>query len=221
MAEIAVVIPVRDRAHLIGAALESVFAQTHVPAQLIVVDDGSTDGTLEVLAHYGDRIEVLTSPSAGPAGARNVGLNAVRCPLVAFLDSDDLWLPHTLETLAALLDRDEADLAWGHTRTEILPGGALPDPAWPTEPSQLVLIPSMLFRTDALRRIGGFDAGLRFGEDSELLMRVRHLQLRTACLAETVLIHRRHADNMTRDQAAAARAWFDVARTAMRRRAAA
>lgn len=221
MVEIAVVIPVRDRAHLVGAALDSVFAQTCAPAQVIVVDDGSTDGTRDALAQYDRRIEVLTSASAGPAGARNVGLDAVRCPMVAFLDSDDLWLPRALETLAALLDRDEADLAWGHTRTEILPGGARPNPAWPTEPSQLVLIPSMLFSTEALRRIGGFAAGLRFGEDSELLMRVRHHQLRVACMTETVMIHRRHADNMTRDRAAAARAWFDVARTAIRRRAAA
>lgn len=215
---IAVVIPVRDREGFIAAALDSVFAQTRPADRIVVVDDGSTDGTLDILAGYGDRIAVITTDHAGPAGARNAGLAAVDCDAVAFLDSDDLWLPQALENLSDGLARQNADLAWGLVRTEILPGGLPPGPNWPTEPSRLLVIPAMLFRTEALRDLGGFDASLRFGEDSELLMRVNERQLSIAHVPETVMVYQRHPGNMTNDQAGASHAWFDVARRAMLRR---
>lgn len=212
---IAVVIPVLDRTTLIGDALDSVFAQTRRPEQIIVVDDGSTDGTLELLRGYGDRITILTSDRAGPAGARNRGLAEVRCGQVAFLDSDDLWRPAALATLSDAMTAERADAAWGLAETEVMAGGALPNPLWPIAATRLVLIPSMLFRTASLRDLGGFDADLRFGEDGDLVMRMRREAWAVVELDEAVLLHRRHPDNMTLDRQGAAGAWFDLARKAM------
>ena len=84
-------------------AVDSALAQTRAAAQVIVVDDGSTDGTkelLERLAREDDRILVIDNAGSGVASARNAGLHAADAPLIAFLDSDNAWAPHFLELMA-------------------------------------------------------------------------------------------------------------------------
>ena len=101
MAEISVVIPTYDRAGLIGETLQAVFAQTLPADEIIVVDDGSKDDTPAVLAHHGSRIRPIRIANSGELVARNTGLRAARGRLVAFCDSDDLWAPDFLATMAA------------------------------------------------------------------------------------------------------------------------
>ena len=95
--EISVVIPAFNAAETIERTLDSVLAQTSAPAEIIVIDDGSTDATCEVIARYGDAIRVLSQSNAGPAAARNYGLRESKSDWVAFLDADDVWLPKKLE----------------------------------------------------------------------------------------------------------------------------
>lgn len=101
-----VLIPTFNRARLIGATLESVLAQTFEDWELIVVDDGSTDETLEIVesyrARFGDRLRVLQQPNSGPGAARNLGIESARGRYIAFLDSDDLWFPWTLNFYAQI-----------------------------------------------------------------------------------------------------------------------
>ena len=80
--------------------LDSVFAQTWTNYEVIVADDGSTDGTGDVLATYGDRIRVVTQQNSGPGTARNLGIELARGEYLAFLDSDDVWFPWTLASYA-------------------------------------------------------------------------------------------------------------------------
>ncbi len=214
---ISVVIPVLDRADFIGAAIASVLSQSEPVDEIIVVDDGSSDATLAVVASF-DGVVLKQSSRLGPAGARNVGLAAARSELIAFLDSDDLWVPDALAGLADALEDAAADVAWGLASTELLLGGQLPAPGWPVTLTRLVLIPTMLFRTDALRQLGGFSDDLQFGEDSDFLMRARAAALRIAECEQEVLIYRRHPGNMTNDCPSAKQAWFEVARAAMARR---
>lgn len=101
---VSVLIPTYNRAHVVAEAIDSVLEQDPPPDQVIVIDDGSTDDTASVLARYGDRIEVVCQANAGVAAARNAGLGRARCSWIAFLDSDDLWLPGRM----ALLHRDLA-----------------------------------------------------------------------------------------------------------------
>ena len=101
---VSVIIPTFNRAHCLGEAIDSVLTQDPPPDEVIVIDDGSTDNTAEVLAGYGDRITVIHQKNAGSGAARTAGLHHARCDWITFLDSDDLWYPGRL----ALLHRDLA-----------------------------------------------------------------------------------------------------------------
>lgn len=123
MPRVSVVVPTYNRGHLIGQALDSVLAQTYRNFEVIVVDDGSTDDTLSVLARYGDRIRVISQPNWGQGGsyARNAGIHEATGEFIAFLDSDDLWLPEKLERQIAVLDADP-NLAWVYSDSEAFDG---------------------------------------------------------------------------------------------------
>ena len=102
---VSVVIPTFNRAHLVGATIDSVLAQDYRDVEIIVVDDGSTDDTPAVLARYGDRIRTVRHPNRGMNPSRNVGLELARGEFVALLDSDDVWLPFKLSLQVELLER--------------------------------------------------------------------------------------------------------------------
>jgi glycosyltransferase involved in cell wall biosynthesis len=107
MPRFSVVIPVYNRAGLIGPTLESVFRQSCTDYEVIVVDDGSTDSTWQALQDYGDRIRAFRQANAGPGAARNFAVAQAQGEYVAFLDSDDLWYPHTLANYARAIDQFE------------------------------------------------------------------------------------------------------------------
>lgn len=96
MPEVTVVIPAYNAAASIGDALESVFDQDFPDLEVIVVDDGSTDGTSDVVAAFGERVKLVRQSNGGPGRARNAGIRAARGRLIAFLDADDVWLPGKL-----------------------------------------------------------------------------------------------------------------------------
>lgn len=103
---LSLIIPTYNRASLIGETIDSALAQTLPFAEIIVVDDGSTDNTAEVLAAYGDRITVLALPNGGVQRARNAGVQAARSPYIVLCDSDDLLLPEFCDTVLDWLKAD-------------------------------------------------------------------------------------------------------------------
>jgi GT2 family glycosyltransferase len=113
---VSLVIPTYNRAHCLTKAIDSVLAQTHRELEILVVDDGSTDGTADRLARayaHEPRLRVLSQPNRGVSAARNHGLRAARGDFVALLDSDDAWLPWKLEAqLACLAAVPEAGMTW-------------------------------------------------------------------------------------------------------------
>ena len=111
---VSVIIPTYNRAHCVSEAVDSVLAQVPPADEVIVIDDGSTDNTAEVLAGYGDRITVLRQKNAGAAAARNTGIRHATGEWVAFLDSDDLWRPGRITALRRDLENAEPDIV-GHT----------------------------------------------------------------------------------------------------------
>jgi glycosyltransferase involved in cell wall biosynthesis len=127
---ISVIIPTHDRAHVITRAVDSVLAQEGPELEAIIVDDGSTDETREVIAsRYGTdaRVIYVFQEQTGVAGARNTGLARARGDLVAFLDSDDVWRPGKLALQLACLQRvPEAGMIWTEMNALDAEGGAVP-----------------------------------------------------------------------------------------------
>src|ERR1051326_4393004 len=97
---LSIIIPTFNRIKFLPQALNSVWQQTFADFEVIVVDDGSTDGTAAYLNSVADRVQVVSQPNRGPGAARNIGVTRARGEYVAFLDSDDLWFPWTLEVIA-------------------------------------------------------------------------------------------------------------------------
>ncbi|MCB9900484.1 MAG: glycosyltransferase family 2 protein [Planctomycetes bacterium] len=115
--DVAVVIPVRDGAAYLDEALASVFAQTLPPSEVVVVDDGSTDGSADVARAHDARVRVIPQPPLGAGAARNRGVESTTAPWLAFLDADDLWVPHKLATQhEALARQPEAVASIGEIR---------------------------------------------------------------------------------------------------------
>ena len=151
---IAVVIAIRDQARYLPDALDSVERQTLQPQQVIVVDDGSTDGTGDVARERG--VTTLVTEGIGPAGARQLGLDAVETEYVAMLDGDDRFTPGHHELLAAAIG--DADAVGGRVRQFYDPGREeelAAKYALEEEPKG-VMLGSMLIRCSSLRRLGGF-----------------------------------------------------------------
>ena len=110
---VSVLIPTYNRAYIICSAIDSVLAQTYKKIEVVVVDDGSTDNTRELLARYGDAVRYIYQPNAGLAAARNTGLAAARGEFIALQDSDDLWLPWKIEGQMAVMALDQRiGLCW-------------------------------------------------------------------------------------------------------------
>lgn len=108
---ISVVIPAYNIGKLVSRAIASVLAQTHQPDEIIVVDDGSTDDTADIIKSYGSKVKYIYQANLGLASARNTGIRAATCEWVAFLDGDDEWLPDNLRLHADVLKRNP-DLVW-------------------------------------------------------------------------------------------------------------
>jgi glycosyltransferase involved in cell wall biosynthesis len=167
-AAIAVVIPVYNGERFVERALESVFAQTLKPAEVFVVDDGSTDGTLDLLERrYAGRVTVLRQNRKGPSAARNAGIRATTVEFVALLDADDWWRPEKLERQAAVLIADagaSASYTGLQMHDEDTGGEWCQAPAAREGLADLLrtcnpgIIPSCLMvRRSVLEAIGGFD----------------------------------------------------------------
>jgi glycosyltransferase involved in cell wall biosynthesis len=219
---LSVVIPTWNRAHVVCEAVESARAQRPGAVEVIVVDDGSTDGTAELLeGRFGSEVRLLRMPErGGPGAARNAGVRVATGELLAFLDSDDLWLPGKLDAELRMFERfpdaeavitDSLGFLGGHpeastrfARNGLLKatGGAirpLGECRWPwTDSRNGVATCSITIRRNALPRLGTtlFAEDLSNCEDWEFEMRVYH-ECRVIVLPE-VWSHIRRFDDGTR-----------------------
>ncbi len=113
---VSAILPVFNRETSVARAVESVLAQTYRHTELIIVDDGSTDATADILAGYADRATILNQRNGGAYKARNLALRHATGDLVAFIDSDDSWLPEKLARQVPLMRRPEVGLVFGDVR---------------------------------------------------------------------------------------------------------
>ena len=172
-----VIIPVRDTREYLGDALRSVGEQSIPEVELVVVDDGSVDGSADVVADVAPSARVLRHAAPrGPAAARNTGLREARGDLVAFLDADDVWVPGALRRLSECL-RERPDVQFVVGATELV---RMPEPGVPGTAAVVLsparvsfFLPATLFRRSVFERVGLLDEALTFGEDSDWFLRAR------------------------------------------------
>ena len=197
------VIPVYNGARYLDEALDSVLAQDVDGLDIVIVDDGSTDDTPAVLDGYGDRLRVIRQDNAGPAAARNRGVEAATGTYVCFQDADDLWVPGRLQRQLAIFDeRPATDLCLGLVQNFWMPeleaeAQAYADTPF-ARPAPGFIFPTLVARREVFERVGAIDATLRVGEDNDWFLRARDAGLVEHVVPEVILRRRLHAANLTR-----------------------
>lgn len=215
MVKVSVIIPAYNGDRYLGSAIDSVLQQTNRDYEIIVVDDGSTDNTAEVAKQYGDRIRYLSQTNQGVAASRNFGLAAALGDYIAFLDQDDVFLPHKLATQVELLDRNPAlgivnsgwQICQDDDTNKPLIGTAVVQP-WKHIPDlnaanliiwKPVFLGAMLFRRVWLERAGGFNTCLEQTPDVDLVMRLAKMGCPAAWVEQITVKYRQHEANASKN----------------------
>jgi glycosyltransferase involved in cell wall biosynthesis len=188
---VSIIIPTFNRAEVLSKAIESVLHQTYTNTEIIIVDDGSTDNTQQILNRFNNRILVFSQENKGASAARNRGIQQSRGDIIAFLDSDDLWSPIKLERQVKLLTTIDAsvpcclcninlvfvngrqdssfNLSWLHTHLE---QGLWKNPLDVLATRFVLFNQAIAIRREALTQIGQFDECFRYMEDHDLALRL-------------------------------------------------
>ncbi|HEY3834554.1 MAG TPA: glycosyltransferase [Acidimicrobiia bacterium] len=209
-----IVIPAHNAERYLGAALDSALAQTYAPREVVVVDDGSTDGTADVIARYaGDgRVLAIRTDNCGPAAARNRGAAASSGEFLAFLDADDMWKPTRVERCVARLDR-EPDLTWvtadweatdedgAETGRHAYHGDGALEFAY-ADQLQAIAVGNFCANGPVIRRglfedVGGFEESIRGAEDYDLWIRLLLAGGRAGLVDEPLGYYRLHSSSLT------------------------
>lgn len=207
---VSIIIPAYNRANMILTALKSVLAQTYPDWEAIVVDDGSSDNTREVVAGVKDaRVRYIYQENKGLPGARNAGIRASSGEYVAFLDSDDAFLPEKLALQVPVLDAnpDLCLVAGGFIEVDMNMRPLREIRPWVKNPTLDLLdwvrtcsfcVGSPLVRRGWLDRAGLFDENMRYVEDWDLWLRMASMGCHMQWLKKPVYLYRMHASSMVR-----------------------
>lgn len=195
---VSVIIPVYNGARYLRTALESVFAQTYRPLEVIVVDDGSVDDS-GVIAQSFDDVRYIHQANQGVAAARNHGIEAARGEFFAFLDQDDLWIPEKLKLQIAYL-LSHPDLGYTLTQQQFFldPGATLP--AWfRKELFSSVhtgwVLGTLVVRRTAFEKVDNFATGYSAASDGDWFFRAKAVGISMAVVPELLLLKRIHGAN--------------------------
>jgi glycosyltransferase involved in cell wall biosynthesis len=207
-AKVAVIVPCYNAEPCLKRALDSAFAQSYTNFRVYAVDDGSTDGTREVLETYGERCSSISQTHAGAAAARNRAIQLSDAPYIAFLDADDEWMPQKLERQVALMEQDPslglvcsvcAIRGFENNTHSVL---SAPGPRAPGKLFErlvrdgFVITPSVVVRRRCLDEIGLFHESLGVCEDFNLWLRIA-ARWRIALLPQVLAIVHKRAGSLS------------------------
>lgn len=207
MSAVSVIIPNYNRATLVGETIQNMLDQSLRPYEIIVVDDGSTDNSVEVIASFGDKVKLIRQTNQGPGAARNAGLKVATGDFIQFMDSDDLASRNKLHVQLNALETTGADFAYGpwgrciiENRTikfidkilqaEPVPSGK-PMLEWFLSGWSLVF-QNCLFRRSILEKAGFYRTDLMPSEDSEYFTRILLAGARPVHTPECLVFYREH-----------------------------
>ena len=209
---VSVVIPTFNYGRFIAGAINSVLAQTYPIAEIIVVDDGSTDDTEKVVASFGDKVKYIKQKNGGVCAARNTGVKNSSGELIAFLDADDIWLSEKIEKQVAKF-QDDTQIGLVHCQmrefdTETERTVHLHLDGEEGEVADLLLLynkiviigpgGSILVSRKAFDEVGGFDSKLTVGEDWDFCYRVAR-KYKVGFVREILVDYRHHGKNSSRN----------------------
>jgi len=204
---VSVLIPCYNKARFVGEAIQSVLDQTYPHVEVIAVDDGSTDGTWDVIRAFGNRVVALQQRNAGTAAARQLALERATGELVGLLDHDDRWLPHKVERQVPLFYDPEVGLVTAQYYVMDTDGKRIREAVWPGPEAfeihawkveNRVGSITTMFRRDAALSVGGFDASIRGCDDWDLWIRLAD-RYRVAWCDEPLAEYRSYSGQLSRD----------------------
>jgi GT2 family glycosyltransferase len=219
-----IVIPTFNRVALLSTTLQSIFAQRFADYEIIVVDDGSTDGTMDFLRSLGQRLKSFHQPNQGPGAARNLGACHARGAYLAFLDSDDLWFSWTLEVYRNVIHhhREPSFVAGkpfifsnNNELGKVVPGAArterFSDYLTSGDQWRWCGVSSFVIRREAFEAVGGFTDEWVNGEDADLALRLGEVPGFVQITAPVTFAYREHAKSAMKDlRRTLAGAWSEV-----------
>lgn len=209
---VSVIVPTYNRADLVGETIDSILGQT-LPVETIIVDDGSTDNTREVLDSYGDQIRTIYQKNSGRSTARNAGYEIARGEFICFQDSDDVFMPQKFEKQVAYLDA-HPEIAWVYCDYEFMGQNGEPKPKaqiYSKHPLRrgrvfsyllqwdFIPLPTVLVRKSALETVGVFNPQLEPTEDFDWVLRLA-LHSPTDYIQESLCRFRQHDGNTGADR---------------------
>jgi len=207
MPTISVIIPNYNRAKLIGHTIENILSQTLKPIEIIVVDDGSTDNSVDVIRSFGSKVTLICQANQGPGTARNAGMKIAKGDYIQFFDSDDLCSLNKLESQAKALEASGGDMAYspwvkvyidsGQVRFEnhVIQQKSLPQHACPLVwflRGWSIVFQTCMFRHTFIKKMGGYRTDLMPTEDSELLFRMLLDHAKLKFVPDCLVLYRLH-----------------------------
>jgi glycosyltransferase involved in cell wall biosynthesis len=198
--KISIIIPVFNTEKYLAEAIESVLSQTLKPTEIIVVDDGSTDKSVEVARQFEPLVRIISQANKGVGAARNVGIQETSGDFLAFLDADDFWTENKLEIQLSYLENNpKTDMVFGYVEQFI--SSELPDEHKSNLKSELdkmqgFVAGAMLIKKTTFLKAGFFNEKLELGEFIDWFSRAKDLGLTFQVLNEIVLKRRIHTSNM-------------------------
>lgn len=206
---VSVIIPNYNGFEYIRECLESVFEQDYKNLEIIVVDDGSKDSSLEVLSSFSGRIKIITQPNLGSSAARNAGILASSGDLLAFLDSDDYWLPTKISKQVAEMEATSSDLIYCHGEEFGINGETAIHKAkfqgfcydqYKRSPAKSIVelgCSTALIKKSLLAKTGLFDADFRGPAEDWDFFRRYCREARIGYCDEVLVMYRRHSNNLS------------------------
>jgi glycosyltransferase involved in cell wall biosynthesis len=219
---VSVIIPVRNTERYLEQAIDSALGQTLPPAEVLVVDDGSTDRSLDVARSFGDRVTIFEGANGGIGATRNAGVERACGNFFAFLDADDYWVAEKLAWQIELFAGNPSlDLVFGQVRQFYSPDVSVPNEER-ARMEQSVFdghhAGTMLIKRESFARVGPFDARVRVGEFLDWYARATEAGFRAAAVPGVVMFRRIHDQNTVTRYRASQSDYAKILKAALDRR---
>ena len=195
---VSVIIPVYNGSRYLTEALDSVVQQTYQPIEIIVIDDGSTDNSVNIVRSY-KQVRFTYQSNQGVAVARNVGISQARGEFIALLDQDDRWTPNKLSVQINYLLEHE-NIGYTLAKMRVFLEAGTEKPSWLkaeyiSEDISGYILGALVVRKPILEKVGEFNPNYKFGNDSDWFFRAKDAGIPMAILPETLLYKRVHSAN--------------------------